>query len=140
MRMTVLLGVAAVATTLAAAPLAAQDLTGTWEISSQTRRGTQTMTLVLSQAGADLGGTVTLTMGGGRRGGGGGGGGAQTIEITDGSVDGDRFSFTMTLTFNGNSMSQNFSGTFEGDAMEGMIEGGRGGGRAFTGTRGSSAE
>lgn len=136
MRISLLLGVAAIATTLAAAPLAAQDLTGTWAISSQTRRGTQTMTLELSQSGADLSGTVTLTMGGGRRGGGGGGGGAQTIEITDGSVDGDGFSFTMTLSFNGNSMSQDFSGTFEDDAMEGMIEGGRGGGREFTGTRG----
>ena len=135
MRTSVLLGVAAFATTLAAVPLAAQDLTGAWEISSQTRRGAQTMTLELSQSGSDLSGTIALAMGGGRRGGGGGGGAAQTIEITDGSVDGDRFSFTMTLSFNGNSMSQNFSGTFEGDAMEGMIEGGRGGGRAFTGTR-----
>ena len=120
---------------LSVAPVAAQDLTGSWEISSETQRGAQNMTLELVQDGSALTGTVTLTMGG-RRGGGGGGGGERTIEIADGMVDGASFSFNMTITFGDRSINQSYSGTFEGDSMEGTIEGGRGGGRPFTGARG----
>ena len=54
---------------LAAAPVAAQDLSGSWEISTEGRRGPQTMMLELVQDGAELTGTITLTLGG-RRGGG----------------------------------------------------------------------
>jgi len=122
--------------TLSAAPLAGQDLTGTWEITAQGQRGARNMTLALVQDGGALTGTVTFTMGG-RRGGGGGGGGEQTIEISDGEVDGSAFSFAMTITRGGNSFTQAFSGTFEEDAMEGSIEGGRGGGQPFTGERDS---
>jgi hypothetical protein len=120
---------------LSAAPVAAQDLTGTWEISSETQRGPQNLTLELVQDGSALTGTVTLTMGG-RRGGGGGGGGERTMEISHGEVDGMSFSFLYTISFGERSISQSYSGTFEGDAMEGTIEGGRGGGRPFTGERG----
>ena len=121
---------------LSVAPVAAQDLTGSWEISSETQRGAQNMTLELVQDGSALTGTVTLTMGG-RRGGGGGGGGERTIEISDGAVDGMSFSFTYAISFGERSMSQSYSGVFEGDTMEGTIEGGRGGGRPFTGERGT---
>jgi len=117
-----------------AAPATAQTLAGTWEITSETQRGSQTQTVTLAQDGMALTGTITMTMGGRR---GGGGGGAQSIEITDGHVDGASFSFTMNLEFNGNSIVQSYSGTFEGDAMTGQIEGGRGGARPFTGKRGS---
>jgi len=119
---------------LSAAPVVAQDLTGTWEIASETPRGSQTMTLMLDQDGSALTGTVTLS-GGGRRGGDGGGGGSRTIEISDGVVDGQSFSFTMTVSFGDRSMEQAFSGTIEGDSIEGTIEGGRGGGRPFSGER-----
>lgn len=135
MKYRVLLTAALTVLGLSAVPIAAQDLTGRWEISSETQRGTQNMTLELEQDGSALTGTVTLTLGG-RRGGGGGGGGARTIEISDGMVDGASFSFTMTLSFGDRSITQSYSGTFEGDAMKGTIEGGRGGGRPFTGERG----
>jgi len=121
---------------LAAAPVAAQDLSGSWEISTEGRRGPQTMMLELVQDGAELTGTITLTLGGRRGGGGGGGGGGtETFEITDGTTEGDHFSFDLTLTFGDNSFEQTFSGTFEGDSMEGTIEGGRGE-RPFTAQRG----
>ncbi|GIS79633.1 MAG: hypothetical protein CM1200mP14_11990 [Gammaproteobacteria bacterium] len=55
-----------------ASPGAAQDLTGTWEISTQGGRGgPQTSTLVLAQDGETLTGTITFSLGG--RGGRGGG-------------------------------------------------------------------
>ena len=120
---------------LSAAPVAAQELSGSWEISSEGRRGPQTMTFEFAQDGEELTGTVTLSFGG-RRGGGGGGGGAQTIEIADGTVEGDHFSFNLTLAFGDRSIQQTFSGSFQGDSMEGTIEGGRGSGRPFTGQRG----
>jgi hypothetical protein len=110
-----------------------------WELSSETGRGTLTQTLTLVADGPTLTGTVTVTGGGGRRGGrggGGGGGGPQTIEISDATIEGMSFTFTVTRSFGDNSFSQVYSGTFEGDTMEGTIEGGRGGGQPFTGTRG----
>lgn len=125
------------ALSLAASPLLAQTLTGTWEISAEGRRGPQTMVLELVQDGTELTGTLTMTMGGRRGGGGGGGaGGSRTVEISDGIVDGKSFGFAMTLEMGGNSMTQSYSGTFEADEMRGTIEGGRGGGREFTGSRG----
>ena len=128
---------------LSAAPVTAQNLTGTWELSQETQRGARTSTLALVQDGSGLTGTLTLTLGG-RRGGGGGGGGAMEVSVDDGMVDGNSFSFSVTLSFGNNSITQSYSGTFDGDSMEGGIEGGgrRGGGgggggpRPFTGKRG----
>ena len=127
---------------LSAAPVAAQNLTGTWELSQETQRGPRTSTLALVQDGTTLTGTLTLTLGGRRGGGGGGGGGGpREFEIEDGTVEGNSFSFTMALSFGDNSFTQEYSGTFDGDSMEGEIAGGgrRGGGgpRPFTGKRGS---
>lgn len=120
------------AAAITAAPAAAQDLSGTWTLSSQGRRGgPQTSTLVLVQDGESLTGTLTLTLG--RR---GGGGGPMELEISDGTVDGSSFSFTITLTFGDNSFDRNYSGTVDGDEISGTIQGGRGGGQPFTGTRG----
>jgi hypothetical protein len=130
------LGGAVVALVLAVAPVTAQNVSGSWEISAEGRRGPQTMTLMLVQDGAALTGTVTLAAGGRRGGGGGGGGGGmQTLELSDGQVDGATFSFSLVRSFNGNSITQAFSGTIDGDSMEGSIEGGRGGGQPFTGRR-----
>jgi len=122
----------AVAAFAPAASLDAQSLTGTWSVSSETPRGAQTMTLVLEHDGAELTGTVAFSMGGRR----GGGRGGQPLAIQSGRVEGNAFSFSITLSFNGNEVTQEFSGTFEGDTMDGTIQGGRGGGRPFRGERG----
>ena len=125
--------------TIASAPVSAQNLAGMWEISYETGRGTRTQTLALAVDGMTLTGTVTFT-GGGRRGG-GGGGGPQSIEISDGTIDGNSFTFTVTRTFGDNSIVQSYSGTIDGMTLTGTIEGGgggRGGGgqpRTFTGKR-----
>ncbi len=130
--LTALLTAAVLAT--APAPASAQSLAGTWELTSETGRGTRTSTLTLAVDGMTLTGTLTFT-GGGRRGG-GGGGGPQSIEISGGTIEGNAFTFTVTRTFGDNSFAQVYSGTFEGNTIQGTIEGGRGGGgRPFTGTR-----
>ena len=119
--------------TLAPAPASAQNLAGMWELSRETGRGTRTSTLTFTVDGSMLTGTVTFT-GGGRRGG-GGGGGPQSIEISDGTVDGNSFTFTVTRSFGGNSFAQVYSGTIDGNTLTGTIAGGRGGGQPFTAKR-----
>ena len=115
-----------------ASPGAAQDLTGTWEISTQGGRGgPQTSTLVLAQDGETLTGTITFSLGGR----GGRGGGPQELEFSNGTVDGSAFSFTVTLSFQGNSIDLNYSGTGDGDEMSGTRGGPRGGGQPFTGQK-----
>lgn len=115
-----------------ASPVAAQDLTGTWEISTQGGRGgPQTSTLVLAQDGETLTGTMTVSLGGR----GGRGGGPQELEVSNGTVDGNSFSFTVTLSVQGNSIDLNYSGTVDGDEMSGTRGGPRGGGQPFTGEK-----
>ena len=122
------------AVALDAAPASAQNMTGTWQIQSRGQRGSVTQTLTVQQEGSTLTGTISA-MGGGRRGGGRGGG--APIEISNGTVDGASFSFTVTFEFGGRGpVSTTYAGTYEGDFMEGTIEGPRGGGQPFMGTRG----
>jgi len=114
-----------------AAPVAGQ-LAGTWEVTTRGGRGgPQTSTLVLAQDGETLTGTMTFSLGGR----GGGGGGAQELEVSDGTVDGNSFSFSVTLSFQGNSIDLSYSGTVDGDEMSGTRGGPRGGGAPFTGER-----
>jgi len=126
---------------MAAAPASAQGLAGMWELSRETGRGTRTSMLMLTVDGSTLTGTETRT-GGGRGGGGGGGagggggGGPQVTEISDGSIDGNSFTFTITRTFGDNSFSQVYSGTVDGMTIAGTVDSGRGGGgQPFTGKR-----
>jgi len=126
------------ATALSAAPASAQNMTGTWQIMSEGGRGgTMTQILTVRQEGSTL--TGTLAFEGGGRGGPGGGGrgpGGQAIEISDGTVDGASFSFTVNMEMGGRgSVALHFSGTYEADFMEGNMEGGRGGARPFMGSR-----
>ena len=119
--------VAAVAFT--AAPVEGQ-LAGTWEVTTQGGRGgPQTSALVLAQDGETLTGTMTFSLGGR------GGGGPQELEVSNGTVDGNSFSFTVTLSFQGNSIDLNYSGTVDGDEMSGTRGGPRGGGQSFTGEK-----
>ena len=48
---------------LTVAPASAQNLSGTWELSTETGRGTQAQTLTLVAQGSTLTGTVTSTGG-----------------------------------------------------------------------------
>jgi hypothetical protein len=81
--------------------------------------------------GSTLTGTLAFT-GGGRR---GGGGGPQSFEISNGTIDGNSFSFTVTLSFGGNSIEQSYRGTIDGATLAGTVDGGRGGPQPFTGKR-----
>lgn len=121
-------------------PGAAQDLTGTWEISTQGGIVPQTMTLVVIQDGQDLTGTLTRTASGRGR------SGTFESDVEDGVIEGKSFSFRVTLSsegmpqamrdrIRGNSFSQSFSGIIDGGSIEGTIMGMRGQGRPFIGER-----
>ena len=110
--------------TMAPAQASAQNLAGVWEITRETGRGTRVQTLTLVVEGSTVTGSLEFNFGGG--GGGGGGGGPQSFPVSDGTVNGNQFSFTVTLSFNGNDIPQMYSGTIDGETLMGTIRGGRG--------------
>lgn len=78
--------IAGLAMTLSAASALAADVTGTWTASAQTPNGDFSLTFTFKQDGANLTGTVQ-------------GPGGDPIAISNGKVDGDKFTFD--VSFNG---------------------------------------
>jgi hypothetical protein len=116
--------------------LQAQDVSGTWTLtySMMGRQGGQarevSMDVTLVQEGAAITGTALMQMRG-RPGGGGDPPAPQEIPISDGKIEGNEFTFTITRSMGERSMSTVYSGTVAGNAMEGtmtMTGGMRGGG------------
>lgn len=130
--------VAAVATvllTLVAPTPAVAQVAGTWVLSAEGPRGSLMMTLVLEVEEQGLEGTLTMQpRGGGPRGGGPRGGSPPQMVLSDGAVEGASFSFTVTMSMRGTSITQEFSGSVDGDEMSGTITTPRGE-RPFSGTR-----
>ncbi len=100
---------------LLANTLQAADPAGTWTWTTPGRNGgpDRTNTLTLSTQDAKLTGKVSVP---GRDG--------QAVEtsITDGKVDGDNVSFALVREFNGNSVTNKYTGTVTADAITGTIE------------------
>ena len=106
-----LLFVVTIALVFAFAALAA-DVTGKWTFEAPGRGGNpgRPTTITLKQDGAKLTGSVP---GMGR-----GGADVPPSEITDGKVDGNKVSFSVTREFNGNKMVTKYEGTVAGDEMK----------------------
>src|ERR1044071_6101294 len=89
----------------------AADLTGKWTYSMQGRDGTpRDVTITLKQDGTKLTGQVP---GMGR-----GGQGGTPMEITNGKVEGDKFSFETKMEFNGNTRVTKYEGTSTGSELK----------------------
>lgn len=86
----------------------AADVSGTWTGEQQGRNGPQTVTLNLKAEGNTLTGAIT-------------GRGGETA-ISDGKVDGDNVSFTVTREFNGNTMKMKYSGAVSGSELKLKME------------------
>ena len=128
MNRTAILAALVAAAAFTATPVTGQ-LAGTWEVTTQGGRGgPQTSTLVLVQDGETLTGTMMFNLPEQA-------GGPQELEVSNGTVDGNSFSFTVTLSLQGNSITLNDSGAVDGDEMSGTRGGPRGGGQSFTGQR-----
>jgi len=101
---------AGVALLALAAPALAQemvDVTGEWEITVESPRGTRTQAITFEQEGNSLTGAMETQMG--------------TTPISTGSVNGNDISFTMVFTRGDRSMELAYTGTVEGDEMSGKF-------------------
>lgn len=83
----------------------AADVTGTYTAEVQGRQGTQTVTLNLKADGGALTGSYKGARGG-------------AVDISDGKVDGNKISFSITREFQGNSIKILYQGTASGDEIK----------------------
>jgi len=112
---------AALAATLAiGAPAAAQDVSGTWDLTWETPRGAQTVTMTFQVDGMNVTGTAQMRMG--------------EVPIKNGMLHGDQLMFAIEFGMGERTMTQNFVATVTGDTMEGRITTPRGE-NPFKGTR-----
>ncbi|HKJ03256.1 MAG TPA: hypothetical protein VJ997_12395 [Longimicrobiales bacterium] len=101
------LATTAVATLAFGAPAAAQDLSGTWELTWETPRGVQTVPVTFQVDGMSVTGTAQMRMG--------------EVPIKNGMLHGDQLMFAIEFTMGDRTMTQNFLATVTGDTMEGKI-------------------
>jgi hypothetical protein len=88
------------------------DVSGAWEITSESPRGTMTRTVVFEQDGTALTGTMESQMG--------------SVPIENGSVEGNTFTFTVTFSRGDRSFELKYSGTVDGDTATGTMSTPRG--------------
>jgi len=93
---------------------------GNWNITMNTPMGERKATLSLKSAGASLTGTQAAEAG--------------SAEIADGKIDGNKVSWKVSIS-NPMPLTLDFSGTYNGNAMEGLMGVGFMGSFPFTGTR-----
>lgn len=117
---TALVALALVAS-VAAARIAAHDLTGTWDFEVITENGTGTPTVKLKQEGLVLSGTYESRMMG--------------VRAIKGSVKGDSLKFDLAPSGDAG-IVLSFNGVIvDADHVKGMVDFAGQGGAAFTGTR-----
>ena len=87
------------------AAAAAADISGTWKGTAENQGGTIERTFVFKVDGAKLTGETTSEMMG-------------KSTITDGKIDGDNISFTITAKVQDNEMKLNYKGKVTGDTIK----------------------
>lgn len=102
------------------APQAA-SLTGKWELSVSTQNGDVPVTADFTQSGSTLTGSTSSQFG--------------TQQITTGSVNGNRVTFTVNVDAGGQQLAVVFTGTVEGDSISGTVDVAGQGPSRFTGKR-----
>lgn len=90
----------------------AVDVTGTWEITSETSRGTMTRNVTFKQEGDKLTGSIETRSG--------------SVPIQNGSIDGNKISFTVVFSRGGNNFEMTYMGTIDGDTAKGTFQTPRG--------------
>lgn len=88
------------------------DVSGVWELTSETPRGSITRKLTLKQDGDSLTGNLESPRG--------------TVAIQNGSVKGDKISFTVVRKRGERSLEIVYTGTVDGDTARGTLESPRG--------------
>ena len=112
---------------LLATPLRAQNIAGTWELTSEGPRGPRTTTVVFVQEGAAISGKVQMAAmqrpwGAGA----GAGAAAREVEFKDGKLEGNKLTFTVTMGTGERTFAQTYTATVgpDGKTMEGTVAGG----------------
>ena len=95
----------------------AAALVGTWELTTESERGTRTRELVINE---DLTGTYQSRN--------------REFPVTDLTVEGDQVSFNIKMSFGEREFAFGFAGTLEGDSLNGEFTSPRGS-RKVTGKR-----
>ena len=80
-----------------------QGIVGTWEMTTQSQRGTRTAVLVINK---DLSGTYT------RR--------ERTFPVNDLSIEGDQVSFKVLMKYQEREFELDFTGKLQGDSLNGQ--------------------
>jgi hypothetical protein len=95
--------------------LSGQDInvTGDWEMTTESPRGERTQTIHIEQDGEKL----TLTMQGGMRGGQGG----EEIKA-EGTIQGNKVEWSITRNTPRGEFTSKYTGTVEGDSMSGEVD------------------
>ena len=93
--------------------VSAADVTGTWKGTAETPNGTIERTFVLKAEGDKLTGETTSQMMG-------------KSTITDGKIDGDNLSFSITVKFQDNEMKLDYKGQVSGNEIKFHVEGANG--------------
>mgnify|MGYP001107132522 CR=1 FL=1 len=96
------------------AALSASDVTGTWKGNIETPNGSIERTFVFQVNGATLTGETSSQFTG-------------KSAITDGNVEGDNISFSITVKFQDNDVKLNYKGKVSGDEIRFSVEAPNGG-------------
>jgi len=94
--------------------LSAADISGNWKATAEGPNGSMERTFVFKVDGSKLTGETTSSMLG-------------KSTITDGKVDGDDVTFTITVNFGGNEMKLNYKGKVSGNEIKFTVESPAGG-------------
>jgi hypothetical protein len=100
--------------TLFAIPALAADVTGSWKATAEGPNGTMERTFVFKVDGSKLTGETMSSMFG-------------KSTITDGKIDGDNVSFTITVKLQDNEMKLNYKGKVTGKEIKFTVENPMGG-------------
>jgi hypothetical protein len=98
---------AAVLVVVAAAPVAAQSVSGTWEAAMNTPGGPRPFTVLLAQRGDSLTGTVKRASG---------------DSPLRGTVKGNDVAFQYSIVYNGNPITMAVKATVAGEEMKGSVD------------------
>jgi hypothetical protein len=95
---------------------------GTWSITTNSPQGANTGTLTVTQQGTTFSGAMTSDIAG-------------SAAVTDGKIEGRRVSWSVTLSFGGQSFTLNYAGEVDGNRVSGTVTAGEFGSFTFTGER-----
>jgi hypothetical protein len=96
-------------TVFLAATAWAADITGTWKATAEGPNGPMERTFTFKVDGGKLMGETTSSMFG-------------KSDITDGKIEGDNLSFTITVKFQDNEMKLNYKGKVSGNEIKFTVE------------------